>query len=134
MIILTDAPNRKRGKGQSLLDIASADTIREDTMIDLARVPGTAGINIGKRLAKRTDLSPTVGTMLANVRWVPVREALAANTNTPAEALAVLAHDDVEAVRKAARNNPNYRGGGSPMLPMTPTDDGTPGFCLPCDV
>lgn len=131
MIILMNTP-RRGGGDSSLLDLAASPDIREDTMLDLARVPGTAGVNIGKRLAQRPDLTPNVGTILANVRWVPVREALASNVNTPAEALEVLANDDVPSVREAARSNPNYRGKGGPFIPLTPTDGGTPGFLRPC--
>jgi hypothetical protein len=132
MIILMNG-SRRGAIDQSLLDIATAPNLRETDMLDLARVPGTAGVNIGKRLAQRPDLTPNVGTILANVRWVPVREALAANENTPAEALEVLANDEVESVRVAARNNPNYRGKGGPFIPLTPTDGGTPGFLRPFD-
>ena len=115
----------KQGKPRmNLFSLATAEDVSEQELTDL--VVSVPNPNLARRVAERSDMTPQLGSILANSRWAAVRIQLARNEHTPHEVLCVLANDDVQDVRHAARTNPNYLGDDR-CTPLGPNGGGSPG-------
>ena len=123
--MLVNLPRQNGFQGPTLHDLAGSDTAPDALLLDLLRGPN---VPIAKRVADRVDLpAEGLAAIVSDVHHTAGRLRLALNCHTPAEVLAILAHDDAHEVRAAARRNPNFDHSRNPADDPDPDHNGMGG-------